>query len=82
MHSWNVWYSGKGGGNYFPFILFNEIKTTLSQLAKQSHWNISADNSIADENYVLSRKNMEVNQDNNPTRLDIFFKDLKTLFVL
>ena len=50
-----------GGGDYFPFILFNEIKTTLSQLAKQSHWNISADNSIADENYVLSRKNMEVN---------------------
>ena len=49
------------GGDYFPFILFNEIKTTLSQLAKQSHWNISADNSIADENYVLSRKNIEVN---------------------
>ena len=49
------------GGDYFPFILFNEIKTTLSQLAKQSHWNISADNSIADENYVLSKKNMEVN---------------------
>ena len=55
----------EGGGDYFPFILFNEIKTTLSQLAKQSHWNtdnsIAADNSIADENYVLSRKNMEVN---------------------
>ena len=71
-----------GGGDYFPFILFNEIKTTLSQLAKQSHWNISADNSIADENYVLSRKNMEVNLENNSIRLDIFFKDLKTLFVL
>ena len=69
-------------GDYFPFILFNEIKTTLSQLAKQSHWNISADNSIADENYVLSRKNMEVNLENNSIRLDIFFKDLKTLFVL
>ena len=81
MHSWNVWYSGKGG-DYFPFILFDEIKTTLSQLAKQSHWNISADNSIADENYVLSRKNMEVNLENNSIRLDIFFKDLKTLFVL
>lgn len=72
----------EGGGDYFPFILFNEIKTTLSQLAKQSHWNISADNSIADENYVLSRKNMEVNLENNSIRLDIFFKDLKTLFVL
>ena len=69
-------------GDYFPFILFNEIKTTLSQLAKQSHWNISADNSIVDENYVLSRKNMEVNLENNSIRLDIFFKDLKTLFVL
>ena len=71
-----------GGGDYFPFILFNEIKTTLSQLAKQSHWNISADNSIVDEKYVLSRKNMEVNLENNSIRLDIFFKDLKTLFVL
>ena len=70
------------GGDYFPFILFNEIKTTLSQLAKQSHWNISADNSIVDEKYVLSRKNMEVNLENNSIRLDIFFKDLKTLFVL
>lgn len=70
------------GGDYFPFILFHEIKTTLSQLAKQSHWNISADNSIVDENYVLSRKNMEVNLENNSIRLDIFFKDLKTLFVL
>ena len=69
-------------GDYFPFIIFNEIKTTLSQLAKQSHWNISADNSIVDENYVLSRKNMEVNLENNSIRLDIFFKDLKTLFVL
>ena len=55
---------GRGGGageNYFPFILFNEIKTMLSQLAKQSHWNLSADSSIADKNYVLSRKKMAVN---------------------
>ena len=40
---------GGGGGGYFPYILLNEIGTKISQLAKQSHWKLSADSSIAYE---------------------------------
>ena len=39
----------EGGGSYFPYILLNEIQTMFSQLAKQSHWKLSADCSIAHE---------------------------------
>ena len=38
-----------GGGSYFPYILLNGIETMFSQLAKQSHWILSADCSIAHE---------------------------------
>ena len=41
--------SGGGGGSYFPYILFNKIETMFSQLAKQSHWKLSADFSIPHE---------------------------------
>ena len=68
------WEGGGGRWNYYPFILLNEINTMLSQLAKQCHWNISADSSIADEKYVLSRKNMAVNWENISTRLDVFLR--------
>ena len=37
----------------------------LSQLAKQSHWKLSADISIADEHYVLLMKAMAVKLENN-----------------
>ena len=40
---------GGGGGSYFSYILLNEIETMFSQLAKQSHWKLSADCSIAHE---------------------------------
>ena len=42
-----------GGGSYFPYILLNEIETMFSQLAKQSHWKLSADSSITHE-HILS----------------------------
>ena len=40
------------GGSYFPYILLNEIETMFSQLAKQSHWKLSADSSIAHEHIL------------------------------
>ena len=40
---------GGGRESYFPYILLNEIQTMFSQLAKQSHWKLSADCSIAHE---------------------------------
>ena len=41
-----------GGGSYFLYILLNEIETMFSQLAKQSHWKLSADSSIAHEHIL------------------------------
>ena len=37
------------GESCFPYILLNKIETMFSQLAKQSHWELSADCSIAHE---------------------------------
>ena len=37
------------GGSYFPYIILNKIETMFSQLAKQYHWKLSADCSIAHE---------------------------------
>ena len=45
----NINAGGGGGASYFPYILLNEIQTMFSQLAKQSHWKLSADCSIAHE---------------------------------
>ena len=48
--------SGGGGGSYFPYILLNEIETMFSQLAKQSHWKLSADSSIAHKHILPVNK--------------------------
>ena len=40
---------GGGGGSDFPYILLNGIETMFSELAKQSHWILSADCCIAHE---------------------------------
>ena len=52
LHLGSNRYIQGGGGNYFPYILLNEIETMLSQLAKQSHWKLSGDSSIAHEHIL------------------------------
>ena len=54
---------GGGRGSYFPYILWNEIETMFSQLAKQSHWKLLADSSIAHEH--IRPVNLPVNTFSN-----------------
>ena len=51
-----MFHSGGGRGSYFPYILFNEIQTMFSQLAKRSARVLPADLSTDHAHYVKNHR--------------------------
>ena len=54
-----------GGGRYFPYILFNEIQTMLSQLAKRSARFLPADLSTDHAHYVKKHRSTVFRRNKN-----------------